>query len=94
MESRKSDLGERVTPKPLGGGGQSDVYLVRTPERTKQRASSLKLLSSHIPTAISFTTAEEKTTINVQFAEAIGNYTRSDLPEELGAMKEIQTSER
>jgi serine/threonine protein kinase len=89
MESHKSDW-ERVNPEPLGGGGQSDVYLVRTAERTRQRARSLEIINSHIPTAISFTTAEEKTTINVQFAEAIGSYTRSDLHEELGAMKEFK----
>jgi serine/threonine protein kinase len=78
MESKKSDW-ERVTPKPLGGGGQSDVYLVRTPERTKQRASGLQ--------AITNTNQSPQT---LRFAEAIRDYTREDLPAELGAMKEFK----
>jgi serine/threonine protein kinase len=86
MRSRESDW-ERVNPKPLGGGGQSDVYLVRTPERTKQRKHSLEIINSHIPTAISVTTVEEKTSANVQYAEAIGEFNRPDRPKELGAMK-------
>jgi serine/threonine protein kinase len=89
MESRKSDW-ERVSPTKLGEGEQSEVYLVRTPERTKQRARSLTTINSHVPTAISFTTAEEKTSVNTQFAEAIQDYTRPDLPTELGAMKEFK----
>lgn len=52
MESRKPDW-ERVSPTKLGEVGQSEVYLVRTPERTKQRARSLEVVNSHIPTAIS-----------------------------------------
>jgi serine/threonine protein kinase len=89
MESHKSDW-ERVSSTKLGEGGQSEVYLVRTPARTKQRANSLAVLDSHIPTAMSFTTADEKTNVNVQFAEAVREYTRPDLPIELGAMKEFK----
>jgi serine/threonine protein kinase len=89
MESRKRDW-ERVSPTKLGEGGQSEVYLVRTPERTKQRARSLEVINSHIPTAISFTTPEEKISVNVRFAEAIRDYTSPDLPKELGAMKEFK----
>jgi len=54
IESHESDW-ERVNRSKLGEGGQSVVYLVCTPERTKQRARSLKILNSHIPTAISHT---------------------------------------
>ena len=36
MQGKKSEW-ERVRKEPLGEGGQSKVYLVRTPERTKQR---------------------------------------------------------
>ena len=48
MESHKSDW-ERVSETKLGGGGQSDVYLVRTPERTKKRAKSLATINRFIP---------------------------------------------
>jgi serine/threonine protein kinase len=89
MESQKSEW-ERVKPEPLGEGGQSKVYLVRTPERTKQRRRSLEILNAHIPTAISYTTIDEKSNVNVQFAEAIRDYTRDDKPQELAAMKEFK----
>src|SRR5208283_6105354 len=86
MEGKKSEW-ERVKPEPLGEGGQSKVYLVRTPEKTKQRRRSLEILNAHIPTAISYTTIDEKSNVNVQFAEAIRDYTRDDKPQELAAMK-------
>jgi hypothetical protein len=75
MESQKLNW-ERVRSESLGEGGQSKVFLVRTPQRTEQRKHSLDVINSHVPTAISFTTAEEKSSINVQFAEAILDYTQ------------------
>jgi serine/threonine protein kinase len=89
MQGKKSEW-ERVRREPLGEGGQSKVYLVRTPARTKQRRQSLGILNSHIPTAISYTTIEEKSDVNIRFAEALQDYTRLDIPEELGAMKEFK----
>jgi len=87
MESRKSDW-ERVNPTKLGEGGQSEVYLVRTPERTKQRARSFEIINSH---AFPNTQTEEvRSKMNREYLEAIRDYTRSDLPAELGAMKEFK----
>ena len=43
IQGKKSEW-ERVRKEPLGEGGQSKVYLVRTPERTKQRRLSLEFL--------------------------------------------------
>jgi len=70
---------------PLGGGGQSDVFLVRTPERTMERARCIEFLNlfpSPLTAAI-----EERTKLNMQFAESLRTYMRPDLPSELGAMK-------
>src|SRR6266700_2323090 len=89
MESSKSDW-ERVKPEKLGEGGQSEVYLVRTPERTKQRARSLHFLESYAPPSMIVTTAEKRTPMTIEFAEAIRDYTRPDEPTELGAMKEFK----
>src|SRR5260370_38718350 len=89
MESHKSDW-ERVIPEKLGEGGKSEVYFVRTPERTKQRARSIQSIESYAPPSMIVTTAEKRTPMTIEFAEAIRYYTRLDLPEELGAMKEFK----
>jgi serine/threonine protein kinase len=86
MESHKSDW-ERVNPEKLGEGGQSEVYLVRTPERTKQRARSIQFLESYAPPSMIVTTAEKRTPMVIEFAEAVRDYTRPEMPTELGAMK-------
>jgi len=87
MESHKSDW-ERVSESKLGGGGQSDVYLVRTPERTKKRIASLAAINRFTP--VQTVTAEQITKANIEYVEAIREYTRPDLPSELGAMKEFK----
>ena len=87
MEGKKSEW-ERVRKEPLGEGGQSKVYLVRTPERTKQRRRSLEIIKAHPP--ISVGTEESISSRNLEYVEAIRDYTRPDLPEELGAMKEFK----
>ncbi len=87
MESHKSDW-ERVSEAKLGGGGQSDVYLVRTPERTKKRIASLAAINRFTP--VQMVTAEQITKANIEYVEAIREYTRPDLPSELGAMKEFK----
>ncbi len=87
MEGKKSEW-ERVNKDPLGEGGQSKVYLVRTPERTKQRRRSLEVIKSQLP--ISVGTEESISSRNLEYVEAIRDYTRPELPEELGAMKEFK----
>ncbi len=87
MESHKSEW-ERVNPEKLGEGGQSEVYLVRTPERTKQRARSFGITDSY---AFPNTQTEEmRSKMNREYLDAIREYTRADLPIELGAMKEFK----
>ena len=88
MEGKKSEW-ERVKKEPLGEGGQSKVYLVRTPERTKKRRRSLQIIKAHAPVSIT-TTVESMAAHNLEYVEAIRDYTRPDLPEELGAMKEFK----
>jgi serine/threonine protein kinase len=87
MESHKSDW-ERVNPEKLGEGGQSEVYLVCTPERTKQRARSFGVTNSY---AFPNTQTEEmRSEMNREYLDAIRDYTRPHLPIELGAMKEFK----
>jgi len=87
MQGKKSEW-ERVRKEPLGEGGQSKVYLVRAPERTKQRKASLEIINSHAPMLTG--TRESISSHNLEYVEAIRDYTRPDLPEELGAMKEFK----
>jgi serine/threonine protein kinase len=87
MESHKSDW-ERVNPEKLGEGGQSEVYLVCTPQRTEQRARSFGITNSY---AFPNTQTEEmRSKMNREYLDAIRDYTRPHLPIELGAMKEFK----
>jgi hypothetical protein len=65
---------ERI--RPLGGGGQSDVFLVRSPARTSERASCLQKIRQ--------TLDEDK---RGELAEAIWSYARPESSSELGALK-------
>jgi hypothetical protein len=62
--------------KPLGGGGQSDVFLVRNRERQSERANCLKGIRSALD-------GDKR----AELAVAIWSYARPDLPSELGALK-------
>jgi len=67
----------------LGGGGQSDVFLVRTPERKRQRESYLDRLGK-----LSGKSYDSRGAAEV--AEALWNYARPELTEELGALKQFK----
>jgi serine/threonine protein kinase len=65
---------ERV--KRLGGGGQSDVFLVRSPARATQRAACLRTVRTALD--------QDK---RAELADAMWSYSRPDSLSELGAMK-------
>ena len=65
--------------KPLGEGGQSTVFLVRSPERVAQRAACLQ----RIRTALDGDKRAE-------LAEAVTSYGRADSLFELGALKKFK----
>jgi len=77
MENRKQ--WEEITP--LGSGGQSNVFLVRRPERTIERQECLSM----IRTAIDGDKRPE-------LATAIWTYARPDANSELGALKVFKIS--
>jgi serine/threonine protein kinase len=87
MGTRKSDW-ERVSEEPLGEGGQSKVFVVRTPDRTRQRARSLETINGYAPTGMG--QKESISRSNLEYLQAIRDYIRSDDTEELGAMKEFK----
>ncbi|SRR6266478_1124280 len=62
--------------KPLGGGGQSNVFLVRSPERATQRATCLQIIRA---------TLDHHN--KAEMADAIWSYARPDSLHELGAKK-------
>jgi serine/threonine protein kinase len=65
---------ERI--KRLGGGGQSDVFLVRSPGRVTQRAACLRTIRAALD--------QDK---RAELAEAMWSYARPESLSELGAMK-------
>jgi hypothetical protein len=69
---------EEIKP-PLGGGGQSDVFLVRTPKRVAERAHCLVKIQQHAGGCHIEGAAE--------LAEAAWNYARPEDTSELGALK-------
>ncbi len=71
--------------KRLGEGGQSEVFLARSPKRVEERKKLLHDILQVNPWAN--VTIDEKPGRVEQFAIAISNYARSDTPEELGAFK-------
>jgi hypothetical protein len=66
--------------EPLGEGGQSNVFLARTPQRTSERQKSISILRLLSGTSLGHDTAGS-------FAEAAWNCARPELPSELGALK-------
>jgi serine/threonine protein kinase len=74
MESPPEARWEQV--RRLGGGGQSDVFLVRSPARATQRAACLRTMRAALD--------QDK---RAELAEAMWSYSRPDSLSELGAMK-------
>lgn len=75
-------MGKRAdweTIKPLGGGGQSDVFLVRSSKRQSERANDL--------VKIRFAIDGDKRS---DLADAIWSYVRPESPSELGALKQFR----
>src|SRR5579859_2459736 len=81
--SQKQKYGGWEIIEQLGGGGQSDVFLVRTPERRRHRESYLDRLGK-----LSGKTYDSRGAAEV--AEALWNYARPELTDELGALKQFK----
>jgi serine/threonine protein kinase len=62
--------------RPLGGGGQSDVFLVRSPERVSERRACLRVIRTALD-------GDKR----AELADAISMYSRPDALSELGAKK-------
>src|SRR6266404_2661050 len=72
--------------EPLGEGGQSVVYLARSPARVAQREIYLNTLKELSGQSFDNTKA-------AAFAMASMEYARAELPSELGALKVFKTRE-
>jgi serine/threonine protein kinase len=87
MTQNKSDW--HPVGKMLGEGGQSKVYLVRSPARAKQRQKDLEQFLSINPwTAV--LPAGERPQRTTELLECVADFIRSDASIELGAMKEFK----
>jgi serine/threonine protein kinase len=65
--------------KKIGGGGQSDVFLVRSPQRVSERTTALKTITMAVGRPES-----------AALAEAVASYGRLETPSDLGAMKKFK----
>jgi serine/threonine protein kinase len=74
-----------VIGDPLGSGGQSEVFLVRRPERIDARNKDIEKIHSYSPWGTSM--AETRFALTGEFADAVMDYARADRTSELGAMK-------
>jgi serine/threonine protein kinase len=74
-----------VIGDPLGAGGQSEVFLVRGPERVNARKKDIEQIFSFSPWGTSM--AATRARLTGEFIEAVADYARTELPSELGAMK-------
>lgn len=75
---RAADKWEQIGD-PLGEGGQSTVFLVRSPERATQRAASLQKIRASLD-------GDKR----AELAEAVTSYARPDSLSELGALKKFK----
>jgi serine/threonine protein kinase len=86
MSDKRSDW--QVIGEPLGSGGQSTVYLVRGPKRMNERRQDIETIHSFSPWGtVAGETRVQKT---ADFAEAIVNYAQTEVPSDLGALKEFR----
>jgi serine/threonine protein kinase len=72
--------------EPLGEGGQSKVFLVRSPGRIQERRDVIQRVLAANPWEIRINEQERAERID-RLATALGKYSRSDKPSELGALK-------
>ena len=71
--------------EPLGQGGQSEVFLVRRPERLRERTDSIQQMLQSNPWAPIVNQDDKERP--ARLARAILKYARTEVPSELGAMK-------
>jgi serine/threonine protein kinase len=76
--------------KPLGGGGQSEVFLARSPERCKERAKCVESIKEALglPRENSYLISKLPAEAAAKLlSDAIAGHARPELPSELGALK-------
>jgi Protein kinase domain len=77
-----------IMGEPLGAGGQSTVYLVRSPARLSARERDIERIFSFNPWGTSM--ADARATRTGEFANAVTDFARAESPSELGALKEFK----
>src|SRR6266446_4261601 len=75
--------------RPLGEGGQGQVFLVRSPTRKASREQAQNLMP-YVVRQIGGNATDSKETVSQKLLAAIGEYGRPDGPDELGALKQFK----
>ena len=78
---------EKIETKPLGAGGQSEVFLVRSPERVGQLRNCLVEMDKTMKAASSPVRTDQYHAQLGTLAKAFRDYARPEENSELGALK-------
>jgi serine/threonine protein kinase len=76
--------------RPLGEGGQGNVFLVRSPVRAIARQAANTIIQSRIVRLNGIGKDSRHELAAQELADAIANYSRPDVPDELGALKQFK----
>ncbi|HEV2716171.1 MAG TPA: protein kinase family protein, partial [Terriglobales bacterium] len=87
MSDLPKTVGTWFVVRELGKGGQGSVYLVRSPQRTREIEEAFARIGTGLNRSGAYGSADEKQRHVTEFLDSLATYTRKDTPDEMGAGK-------